>query len=346
MLATGKKIYLARLLYYSGLTALFSRFPRQGKLIVLNYHRLRPDGDSFSTDFDEGVFCHTRSQFDRQMKWLSTHFMMVTEKEMLDCFQSRRVPPQLMVHITFDDGYRDAYTIAYPVLRKYNIPATFFISSGLIEAGTLGWWDVIAFLIKRCRKPEIVFEGNRFVLEKGGIASLQALLTDRMKKEPADMTRDLIENLSRACGVNLPDQALQEAELMTWQQIREVAAGGITIGSHTHTHRILATLDPAAQKQEMVQAKRMLEEKTGREVASIAYPAGEPGKFTRASMDIARAAGYRIGYATGGGPNRWASVNPLCVDRIVYPLRDVEDLSSILVFPELFFHRSFPPCPE
>ncbi|MCX5900767.1 MAG: polysaccharide deacetylase family protein [Proteobacteria bacterium] len=338
ILRRDKKTRLARLLYHTGLTGLFQRLPLPPGLLVLNYHRIRPDDAAWETQFDDGVFCHTASGFEGQIRWLRKNCRIISEAELIGCIDGQKIPSGPAVLITFDDGYRDNYSLAYPILKSYDVPAIFFIPSQLIDVRNLGWWDVIAYLVARCRKPEVVFQNRRFALPSEA-AAFREFLLNRMKLAPYDATQGLVAAAAQLCEVALPDPALQDAELMTWQQIQEVSENGIAIGSHSHTHRVLATLDEAAQRHELLESKKLLEAKTGAEVRSIAYPVGGPEHFTQTTVALARTCGYRLGFSANSGRNVWREFDPLCASRISFPMDDVRTLSAQIVFPRVFFFR-------
>src|SRR5439155_22062407 len=130
--------------------------------------------------------------------------------------------------ITFDDGYLDNYTLAYPVLKRHAAPAIFFIPTRLIAEGQVGWWDAIAYLVKKSTKYSAEDRGR-----------VIGMFHEKMKREPASETAELVERLAEDCGEPLPDPELQASQLMSWDHIREISRE-MAIGAHGHTHRVLA----------------------------------------------------------------------------------------------------------
>ncbi len=88
---------------------------------------------------------------------------------------------------------------------------------------------------------------------------------------------------------------------LTWPEVRELAAAGVTIGSHAVHHRSLAQLAPAEQQQEAAGSKARIEQELGAAIASFAYPYGTLADFDQASADVLRAAGYRLGFTSQHG---------------------------------------------
>lgn len=298
-------------------------------LVVLNYHRIRPDED-FSARFDDGVFGPTRSQFAAQMEWMADRYRMLSLGELVTDGPSNRIPKRSAL-VTFDDGYVDNYTNAYPVLKEFGIPAIFFIPSNLIETRSLGWWDIIAYLLKNTSAAFIRFDGDRIEVRSN---RMQAIVTlqKRFRNFDIDRVVDAIRELSEQCAVEVPSSALQGAELLTWEQIREMHSNGIDIGSHGHNHYVLSALDARIQKREMEQSKAMLESRLNGKVVSIAFPVGEKGCFTGETKGAARQLGYKAAFSLNTGLNRLSDIDMFDVKRVGIPNRMNEFSAQLMKY--------------
>lgn len=328
----GKKELLAWILCRSRiLDFLASQSTKQ--LIVFNYHRLSAHKKS-ETCFNDGVFGPTVSEFGRQMRWLKQHTDVISERDLLNIMSSRIPAPKRGALITFDDGYRDNFLFAYPVLRHENLPAIFFIATGITTTRTLGWWDLIPYLIKKTERPILESEGQRFQLPLERTIAIRFHI-DKMKSGWAIPADDYVHRLSVACETPLPEPRYQDEQLMTWEQIREVSRGGISIGSHTHHHKVLANIDATSQLQEMKKSKEILENELGEGVNSIAYPVGGPEHFTEESMSIAAQCGYQLGFSFNTGINDVCSIAPFNVRRVGAP-KQVEMLAAMSALPSIF----------
>jgi peptidoglycan/xylan/chitin deacetylase (PgdA/CDA1 family) len=145
------------------------------------------------------------------------------------------------------------------------------------------------------------------------------LFQNKMKLEPAAKTKDLVARLADACGEPLPDPQLQDSQLMSWDQIRELSRD-MAIGSHGHTHTVLATLDPEAQKQELEISKSILERQIGRPIVSVAYPVGGREHFTMETERAAEESGYRAAFSFATGTNSWSAMNRFAIGRVSAPV--------------------------
>ena len=312
------KAELARFLYKAGLLNSF-HVGASNHLTIFNYHRIRPDDPAFSTPYNDEIYGPTVSEFEEQVEWLVRHTRLLSEAELIAAVNSGQVVKDRCSMITFDDGYLDNYVLAWPILERYRAPAAFFIPSHLIGSRRLGWWDLISYFIKKTQKPEIVLDGAEYSVGGDRRTAIDALIA-RMTLERSGATDGLLDRLSIACNVPFPSAAEQSAELMTWDQVREVSDGIITIGSHSHTHRVFATLDVNTQRQELELSKTIVERETGNPVRSIAYPVGGYRHFTADTQELARVCGYSLAYSFATGVNRCDQIRRFDVKRVSSPL--------------------------
>src|SRR5262245_14712049 len=136
---------VALLLRSTGVLRALERLRRTPKLLVVNYHRV---GDLVGNQLDDATFSATADGFRAQLRYMKQWFAMPPPHEVLDSLErgSFTEPTAL---VTFDDGYRDNYEVAFPMLRELGLPACFFVVTGLLDAPTLPWWDRVAYSIKK-----------------------------------------------------------------------------------------------------------------------------------------------------------------------------------------------------
>jgi peptidoglycan/xylan/chitin deacetylase (PgdA/CDA1 family) len=335
----GKRERLADMLFKIRLTSILSRFSGHNKVVILNYHRIRPASAATSTHFDDGLFSTDADQFFRQMNWLKQHTRILSEQDLIDQIVTNQYNDQKSrgpsVAITFDDGYLDNYSIAYPVLRSLEIPAIFFICTEMIWERKLRWWDVLAYLIKKCRKPSIVIDDHEYALQNNQL-NVIAYFIRQMKESPRDRIHNYIRLISEATEIDLPADDIQDGELMTRDQIREMAEHQMTIGSHAHTHQALSCLDIHEHQKELMASKQLLEEATDRPVKSLSYPFGLYQYVPLSIQDSARKCGYQLGFTSNFGVNYLNQINHMDLKRFSGELEKVSTVSLITVWPELF----------
>ncbi len=332
-----KKKILARMIYLSGIVRM-GRPLLSDRLIVFNYHRLRPDDPAFAPPFDEDVFGPTRSEFRRHMAWLKRNTRIISETDLLDFFGTGKFPGGINVMITFDDGYRDNYATAYPILKELGIPAIFFVPTRMIHNRKLGWWDIAAYLIKNTERNEIAVNGVSLPLRDGRRNHAIRVIQFRLQSMRPGRVQEFLAEMALHCRVPFPTIEQQGAQLMDWDEIRAVARDGFTIGSHTHSHATLSTLTPQEQAREMIRSGSILEEKTGKPVRSIAYPLGGNNHISADTARIAAETGYRAGFSFNTGFNPVGKIDPYHLRRIPGP-DDFYLLFSSIFFPNLFYWK-------
>jgi peptidoglycan/xylan/chitin deacetylase (PgdA/CDA1 family) len=345
----NKREYLARAFRRLGVIGLLERVAsvRGAGLVVLTYHRIAEPG---SDRFYEPVISATPESFRAQVRWLREHVRLVTLNELVAQVETGLSWGGMVVLLTFDDGYRDNFDIAVPILQECDVPATFFIPTAFLESPRLPWWDQVAYVIKETR-------ARRFTLEckNGGRASLLIDL-ETMPRTVAIMTiirafldetiadeAWFLDQLSMRAEVAVDHDSLGRALFMTWEQVRQLAGSGkhLTIGSHSHSHHKLAKLDDDSQRHELAGSKRILEARINQEVTALAYPFGWPGTYTARTKVLAIEAGYRLAFASREGVNWPRRLDRFEVYRLVVGLGDSPALLQSRTALHAVFGASF-----
>jgi peptidoglycan/xylan/chitin deacetylase (PgdA/CDA1 family) len=297
----------------TGLTRVLETMPQRRALTILNYHRI---GNADETPFDSGVFSATAEQFDSHIAYLKRRFHMATLEEVFAIVGggALRGPSVL---ITFDDGYLDNYTLAFPILRTHGVEAVFFLPTAFIGTGKLPWWDVIAYIVKRSVKkcihleyPEpAIFDLSR---EGGKRVSMQIL---RLFTQPAVKDPEhFIADLEKVCEVSSPSGTVERC-FLDWDEARDMQENGMAFGSHTHSHEILTKLSPELQREEARSSREILERELNRRVDVLAYPVGLKHCFSADTVRALEETGYRAAFSFYGGSNRPGEIRPFDIRR-------------------------------
>ncbi|MCK6550165.1 polysaccharide deacetylase family protein [Myxococcota bacterium] len=329
----GKRELLSTALQRAGLLGLAARL-RRDLVVVLGWHRIRPDGPPRAQPFADDVFGPTVSELDAALAWLKANVAILSEPELVHLVERGKSPRRPSVVITFDDGYSDNHHLALPVLRAHGVPATFFVPTRRIDERALDWVDLVPWALKTTLRAEITFDGATYALPRDRARAIQDVHR-RMQREPATKTRDLVPRLFDVCAVDPPPRERQSAEIMTWAELKDAAAHGITIGSHTHGHRVLATLDPAEQREELATSKALLEHHLGQPIRTLAYPVGGYRHFTHETRRLARDVGYALACSFCTGVNHTPGITPFDVRR-TSPPPSLALLAGTTLLPELF----------
>lgn len=306
------------------------------QLMIFNYHRIRNHETRFQ--FDYNVYGPTIERFEQEMKWLKKETRILSETELIDILYNNKKVKDVCSMVTFDDGYRDNYDLAFPVLKHLNVPASFFIPTQYIEERILGWWDITAYIIRQSKLKFTSFRGKKFNLSNR--ENIITLLIAHLKETEEDVEL-FIKDLSLAFDVEIPSNEIQGRELMTWEQIKEMSENGMSIGSHTHDHKILSKQNAAVMKAQIKLSKNILEQKLGKEIDSIAYPVGGYDHFNQDAKEISRELGFKLGFSFLTGVNRFPEIDLFDVKRVVSQSH-WDNFDIAMAFPDRMFTQKCP----
>lgn len=278
-------------------TGAFSPFRLQHRreALILTYHR-----------FGEQEGRISARALREQLDYLSEYYRFIALSELaLRLDSSGSLPPGL-VAITIDDGYRDAYEVAFPLLRDYRVPATIFVVTDFIDRQRWLWTDQTRYLTERTDRAhfEVAINGQTLRCELTDSRSRQesaALLNQELKRLPEAVKETLLEQIEERLGVTSPRQPPEEFRPLAWEEIREMADAGIEIGSHTASHPILTLESDQRLEDELELSRARIKAETGRVPLSFCYPNGDYN--ARVAALVARA-GYRCAVTCEAGWNR------------------------------------------
>lgn len=266
------------------------------KLSVLTYHRV---GESYNQLYlDEHVF-------EQQLIWLKEHYHPLGLSEALALQKAGKLPKRA-VAITIDDGYLDSYTSIFPLLKKHQLKATFFISTSGLTQGYL-WDEHISSIIMQLpvEQESFSFDGVNYqcATYNQRVESAREIIA-RIKYCTLVQREDLIAQLVRESqsDIQLPHQFLNE------KQIQEMHQHGMEIGAHTVNHPILLCENEQVARQEIANSKAQLEAITQEPVKYLAYPNGKQGvDFDNRTVQITKDCGFEAAFSTDWGciqPNK------------------------------------------
>ena len=330
----SKRSLLARTLDVSGCCHALRTVHAWKGVLVLNYHRI---GDARHSLLDRNLWSATAQDFERQIELLASRFHVIG---LPDLERALAAPHDRHVMVTFDDGYRDNYSLAYPILKRHGVPATFFVTTGFVDSPRVPWWDEIAWMVRT--SPLTALDVNRWTLSPVPFDTPDrevaiARLLSAFKGLPGEVTEDYLEFLSEALQTGRCSNQVAHELWMTWDMIREMKSNGMTFGGHTVTHPILSNLPSQQQDWEVGECKRRLIEELDEPIEAFSYPVGGRASFnvfTRASL--ARH-GYRWGFTYTGGHCRPGHQDPYSINRAAIELETDSSLfRALTTLPQLF----------
>lgn len=305
------RISLAFCLYITGLLSLIVRIRLRKKAVVLMYHRVLSGEEISRRKTQSGIMVETGT-FQKQIGYIRKHLNPISLQEFVDHLE-RNIPfPRKTCLITFDDGWRDNFLNAYPVLRENRVPAVIFLPTDFIGSLRSFWQEELADLLAAARrrlredkefsarnKKLFAIEGIREIMasdEKRLPQEIAAYLSIQKKKSISEIER-LIHSLKQA----LPAEAMpekKEAVFLSWDEIKIMAWDGITFGSHGKSHAILPAAGVREAEGEIRESKNVLEKNLGQAIDAFSYPNGD---YSEEVLDVVRKNGYQVAFGTNKG---------------------------------------------
>ncbi len=289
--------YLHSVLFHTGALRVKRRIYPRKHLIILGYHTISTPG--FLREV-LGIGAPPQD-FIQQIRYLAQNHPIISMRSFLDWIDGKEAIPDNSVMITFDDGYQDVYDIAFPICEELGVPATVFVTTGVIDTGKSIWTNRLYYMISRTGKDQVRFPGiadTRFNFTEPMQRKKSALLLSMKLKGVNPKERDdMLREIANSLDVDPACDPVDELPMLTWDQIRELAQHGFEIGSHTVLHPILSHCSKSEQLSELADSKKMIEEQLGMECRTIAYPNGQHGDFNSMTQEIAEITGYRAAFA-------------------------------------------------
>jgi peptidoglycan/xylan/chitin deacetylase (PgdA/CDA1 family) len=287
-------------------------------LTVLNYHRI---DDPFREGFDtlRVNVSATPSDFAKQMDYVRRHYNVITCEHLARCLRGEaKLPPRAAI-ITFDDGYYDNLSNAYPILREHALPAVIFLATDFMGSDTPFHWDFAAYCFSRSTKDEanLPVTGARSWSSEEARERVLLEWVEALKRIPEEEKKRAASQIDGALGVSVPDKAFSGLHL-TWDQVREMSGNGIEFGAHTASHPIMTRIPIEQARDEVIRSKTRIEEEIGRRVISFAYPNGGEADFSQDVMHVVRESGIEVAFSLLSGPTFYRTVKkrPLAIRRI------------------------------
>jgi peptidoglycan/xylan/chitin deacetylase (PgdA/CDA1 family) len=324
-------------LYYTGMLSVMRRFesdhelsnvgssriPRlrrsaSSKFGILCYHRVGTEGVPVFSRLEPGVF-------EKQMRYLKKHYRIVSLGRLCrELKDGGKVRPTLA--ITFDDGYRDLYTHAFPVLQKYEIPATIYLIGKCMETGEAPWYDRIFVALESAPDPILeveLSEPRKFSLtDPATRAAVAWQIVCYLRSIPDTQRRQWCASFEQRMPV--PSAEVQ-GRMLNWDQVRAMRKGGVFFGAHTMTHPSVSRLESDALQNEILQSKELLEEGLQTSFEDFAYPFGKPSDCSMAAENLLSRSGYRSAVTTTASRNT-VGMNPYSLRRM--QISDDRSISS------------------
>jgi peptidoglycan/xylan/chitin deacetylase (PgdA/CDA1 family) len=310
-------------LHYSGARDAISAVQRRAvggsRVLILSYHRVV---GNLELESQRGLPTLNISQktFRKHLEVLAETHEVVSLDQALEVLDGKRNPARDVAVVTFDDGYRDVYDHAFPVMRELKVPGIVYVPSAFI--GTQKrlahdrLWGALKNMDKRQLGPVSVGVGGRFetlLLDAfEGSATSNKVLERLIANNPTPVLFQLSDALEERLG--LAGAPVPQGQLpMSWEMLREMVAHGVDTGGHTAEHTVLTNQPLEDARREIAACKSSLEKGVGRPVRHFAYC---NGWYSAGVAQALRVEGFVSAVTTEDVPNM-PGVDPFALKRKV-----------------------------
>ncbi len=271
----------------------------RGRGTILMYHRLRESKDK-PGDFDpNGCLCVTPETFEAQLNHLKAHHKILTLDDFIAQLKSGTLPINA-VTITFDDGYRDNLTLALPILKKLQVPATIYFTMNMNTSQMCFWWHNLEHVLRSLKKIQFSFKNTSHEFD---------LATSELKMAAFNAIRQIFIALNEDDQKDLDKILLSKTiekpspvETLSEDDIRQMSASGlITFGAHSVTHAVLKNLPDGIEAAEMQVSKKYLEVVLEKPTKHFAYPFGSALEAGPREFESAKKVGFESATTTRFG---------------------------------------------
>ncbi len=283
-----------------------------GKVLILLYHRVA------RLNTDPWGLAVTPRRFTEHLEVLRQYARPIRLRQLSRALVNGKLPDRSVV-VTFDDGYVDNLQNAKPLLKRYDVPATVFVTAGLIGEEREFWWDELDRLLLQPgtlpARLSLDVKGESYQWELGEAAHyseddfqryrrwraytkapgprhrLYRSLWELLNPLPEDEQRNVLDELQTWAGAESAGRSTHRS--LSLEEVAALARGKlIEVGAHTMTHPALSALPVASQREEIQRSKARLEDILGQPVTSFAYPYGKREHYTPETVGIVREQGF------------------------------------------------------
>ncbi|HZL86225.1 MAG TPA: polysaccharide deacetylase family protein [Candidatus Krumholzibacteria bacterium] len=292
---TWLRTHTSRLIFHTGLYLLL-RCLQRPRILVLAYHRVTPPEQEPHWDYPHRTV--TTTTFERQLRSLRHLYRFVSMQELQDILESKKPLRRHVALVTFDDGYRDNYEHALPILKQHGVPAAFFLSLGFVGERRNFWFDRLADACRVWESGDPKRARLRSLLPAplAAIFEARSPRAERLQRAvqfvarlPVQERRALLKRLTPE-----PQNAEHEqSQALTWTEVRQLREQGMSIGAHGLTHTTLTRMSTENAKRELGESIAGVARGSGAPVVAFAYPHGAT------DADVAQwasEAGVRLGF--------------------------------------------------
>ncbi len=294
---------VASIISSTGIQNIFERY-YGGIGHMLMFHRIIPDTNA------KRIHNHlsleiTPEHLEKTINFfIKKDYCFLSIDQLYENFRKGIIPDKKFVVFTFDDGYRDNLEIAYPIFKKYGIPFTVYITTGLPNKTAILWWYILEDMLLNINAVQFTWNEKKYFYnsrtsdeKEKAFETIQAFIHQNFSiNNYLELFRAVFKDFQ-------PDLTLNSSMLgMNWDEIRRLNEDPlVTIGAHTVNHFNLAKLPDDVLKSEILESKIVLEKQLGQPIKHFAYPYGKLHHASEREFECANDLGFNTATTTNIG---------------------------------------------
>jgi peptidoglycan/xylan/chitin deacetylase (PgdA/CDA1 family) len=273
--------------------------------VIPRFHSIS-DTASGNYLYAEPAICVPPGAFERQIAFLAQNYRCVSMDDLLEALESGRALPRNAVVVTFDDGYRDNYEVAYPVLRRHRVPAIFYLATASLDGGEPLWPSEIRYLVYSAADPTFWDPLSRQQYDIRSRREKEEVIRQvkrRLVTLPRQERNDVVKELRARSKA---DPRFLRTKMLSWKDVKEMHRAGMHFGAHTVSHPLLTAVPPEEAREEIAASRAEIEAELKAPVRHFSYPNPGDGVHCNAAVKrLVAETGYmtavtsRQGYVTG-----------------------------------------------
>ena len=266
-----------------------ARFLTRSHPRVLMYHRFSADAAGSRVSV---------ALFDNQLSELKRNFTVLPLSVICDYLRAGKTVPHNSIALTIDDGYDDFYRYAFPVLKKYGLPATLYVTADFIDRKLWLWPDKIAYILKKTGAKNLTYTrpdnatSTLPLLTGAERGSAWMELNNHCLAIGHEERQQFLHQLALDLAVTVGVEPEPDYAPMSWDAVRELSDNGIEIGAHSRTHPVLSNLGRERLREEIYGSKQRIEQFVSRPVSAFCYPNGQRADYNDLVKEVVIESGY------------------------------------------------------
>lgn len=261
---------------------------------ILTFHRVCPRSENIRISGNLRLEVTPEYLESAIRFFVGNNYEIISPDRLHEILQSGRVDKKFAI-FTFDDGYADNFTYAYPIFKKHNIPFTIYVTTGLADRQAVLWNYLLEDLVLKNESISIQIDGKAFKFDCSSIDKKEDAFSDirsLIMDNHGDKYIELIKSIFSPYGVDIYSKT--DSLALNWTQIKEMSLDPlVTIGAHSVNHLVLSNLSEKTARYEIAESKARLESHIGRSVEHFSYPFGRRNDIGKRELAIVKECGYK-----------------------------------------------------